>query len=189
MILIKLSIRIQFKYTINIYIIILLYKWLTIQRFFFILKTENFFIFLNGVAVKSCDYEQGWCKAHLKSFNFSALKLRVALLCLGLGLAQLIKPLSGCPNPHFHSHRNAAAVNPFPLALTKSSARVCPKVPFLRAQTQFLFTSAANRPRGSSTFVVRVGAFCQLESQVREVRALVPQQFWSVMALISACMI
>jgi len=57
MILIKLSIRIQFKYTINIYIIILLYKWLTIQRFFFILKTENFFIFLNGVAVKSCDYE------------------------------------------------------------------------------------------------------------------------------------
>ncbi|XP_027941310.1 uncharacterized protein LOC114195117 [Vigna unguiculata] len=49
-----------------------------------------------------------------------------------------------------------------PLALTKSSARVCPKVPFLRARTLSLFTSAANRPRDSPTFVVRVGAFASL---------------------------
>jgi len=135
-----------------------------------------------------------YCKAHLKSFNFYALKLRAALLCLGLGLAQLIKPLSGCPNPHFHSNRKAAAVNPFPLLSRKALLGFALRSPSfelklssysrksLLSSCSFLswfvfivslgfgnnpllssvlpFTSAANRPRGSSTFVVRVGAFC-----------------------------
>jgi len=130
------------------------------------------------------------CKAHSKSFNFSALKLRAVLLCLGLGLAQLIKPLSRCPNPHFHSHRNVAAVNPSPLASRKALLGFALRSPSfelklgsysrksLRNSCSFLswfvftvslgfgnnpllssvlpFSSAANRPRGSSTFVVLV---------------------------------
>ncbi|QCE16257.1 hypothetical protein DEO72_LG11g3270 [Vigna unguiculata] len=50
-----------------------------------------------------------------------------------------------------------------PLALTKSSARVCPKVPFTQAQTQFPLHNRTN-PLFSST----VTLFCRSASSARK---------------------
>jgi len=67
----------------------------------------------------------------------SALKFRAALLCLGLGLTQLIKPFQVALTLTLHSCRRFnSRHSPFPL--TERSARVCPKVHFELAQTQFL---------------------------------------------------
>ena len=77
------------------------------------------------------------CKVHQVWFAISALKLKAVLLCLGLGLAQLIKPFQVTLTLTLHSCRRLSSRHsPFPL--TECSARVCPKVHFELTQTQFL---------------------------------------------------